>query len=84
LKLKWTSPIYRFFTSTPTLEFFSSHECHVFTCANPCCIGLVASHPGTIRRYQDTSDANLTGNLWTHIKKCWGDIVLEHSKAAAN
>ncbi|KAH6889518.1 hypothetical protein BKA70DRAFT_1056220, partial [Coprinopsis sp. MPI-PUGE-AT-0042] len=84
LKLKWTSPIYGFFTSTPTLEFFSVRECHVFTCANPRCIGRVASHPGTVRRYQDTADANSTGNLRTHVKKCWGDVALEHSKAAAD
>jgi len=33
----------------------------------------------TIHRYLDTKDARSIGNLWKHMKSCWGNQVVEAS-----
>ncbi|KAG1771377.1 hypothetical protein EV702DRAFT_1048998 [Suillus placidus] len=39
--------------------------------------GYVQGCKTTIRQYLDKKDAQSTGNMWKHIKSCWGDVVLQ-------
>jgi hypothetical protein len=38
----------------------------------------------TVKRYQDTGDANSTGNLRKYAKKCWGEEVIATADWAKN
>jgi hypothetical protein len=77
LSKKWTSPIYAFYKAIPQIETVDGRRCHVFECAGKTCKYLC-------RRYLDKSDANSTGNLWKHVKVCWGEEALKAAEALAN
>lgn len=62
----WTSPIYAFYEPIPIITYVDGRRCHVFKCAARGC-------KFTSRRYLDTKDKSLTGNLVRHAKGCWGE-----------
>ncbi|KAH7917204.1 hypothetical protein BV22DRAFT_1026831, partial [Leucogyrophana mollusca] len=66
---KWTSPIYGFYHSVPTIEYVNSHCCHTFRCASRSCTYQCC-------HYLDTSDANSTGNLRKHLRLFCGTEAL--------
>jgi hypothetical protein len=35
-------------------------------------------------RFLDKGDAKLTGNMWKHARKCWGEDVVAHADKASN
>jgi hypothetical protein len=53
----------------PTVEYVGGHKAHVFECMARSCHCKNKS----VRRYLDTGDAKLTGNLRRHAKVCWGE-----------
>ncbi len=65
----WNSPVYVFFRQTPRIEYKKECRCHIFECAAANCKGRTGRD---VRRFLDTGDANLTGNMWKHAKICWG------------
>ncbi|TFY76906.1 hypothetical protein EWM64_g7107 [Hericium alpestre] len=65
----WTSPMYAFFDRVPTIDYVKDRKCHIFKCSVKGC-------RQTIRHYLDTGDAQSTGNMHKHVKKCWGEDVL--------
>ncbi|KIJ16143.1 hypothetical protein PAXINDRAFT_75985, partial [Paxillus involutus ATCC 200175] len=69
------SPVYAFFEPTPTIEDVGGWRLHIFKC---CARGCKA----TVRRYLDTTDAQSTGNMQKHAKKCWGGEVLKAADSA--
>ena len=68
---EWNSPIYVFFKHTPSIETIKGCRVHVFECNAKSCMGK--GNGLMVRRYLDTSDAKLTGNLWKHARGCWGE-----------
>ncbi|KAH9080265.1 hypothetical protein EDB83DRAFT_2184431, partial [Lactarius deliciosus] len=78
----WNSPIYVFFKVTPLIKVINGRHVHVFECNTKCCVGK--GNGRMVRRYLDTSDAKLTGNLQKHTKGCWGDEVVAAADATKN
>ncbi|CAA7270538.1 unnamed protein product [Cyclocybe aegerita] len=70
LKKDWSSPVYVFFKTTPSIEYINECRIHVFECAAKHCCGRNGRH---VRRYLDTGDAKSMSNLCKHAKICWGD-----------
>ncbi|KIM50610.1 hypothetical protein SCLCIDRAFT_145040 [Scleroderma citrinum Foug A] len=60
LKRDWNSPIYAFFSPSPTIEYVGGRCSHVFKCTTKGC-------GKTVRRFLDKSDACSTGNLHKHV-----------------
>ncbi|KAF9221349.1 hypothetical protein BS17DRAFT_844603, partial [Gyrodon lividus] len=73
----WNSPVYAFFQPIPAIEEADGWHLHVFKC---CARGCKV----TICRYLDMTDARLTGNMWKHTRKCWGEDSLKATDAAKN
>jgi len=67
----WNSPIYAFFTPTPSIEYIKGHRVYVFECSTKHCRGK--GNGRLVHRYLDTSDAKSTSNLRKHAKICWGE-----------
>ncbi|SJL01303.1 uncharacterized protein ARMOST_04623 [Armillaria ostoyae] len=69
----WKAPVYVFFSPVLNIAYDdNSHVYYAFHCLN-------CSHK--ISCYPDMADAGLTGALWHHIWKCWGDEVLAAADA---
>ena len=74
---KWTSPIYAFFGSVSKIEYIKRRKYHTFFCSAVGCRHEVC-------RYIGTSDAQSTGNMHKHVKKCWGEEVLSRADSIKN
>ena len=70
MKKKWNSPVYAFFKPDPSIEYTGGQWSHVFRCNAKGCAKLVC-------RFLDKGDAWLMGNMHKHIKKCWGEDILD-------
>ncbi|KAG6835312.1 hypothetical protein H0H93_002844 [Arthromyces matolae] len=67
----WRTSVYAFFQPDPEIIYDKSgRKSHVFTCTAKGC-------RAKITRYLDTKDAQSTSNLRKHVRKCWGEDVLE-------
>src|SRR5260370_33386503 len=69
MKARWTTVVYAFYKHTPNIKSNDGRKMHEFTCLQKHC-------PQKIVRYLDTKDAQSTGNMRQHVKKCWGEGVL--------
>jgi hypothetical protein len=75
MKKGWNTTVYAFYDPNPATEYNSNgRKCHVFRCTGRGCTQL-------IKRYLDTSDAQSTGNMRRHVKKCWGEDVLSAAES---
>ncbi|KAG2339806.1 hypothetical protein BDR05DRAFT_891115, partial [Suillus weaverae] len=73
----WNLPVYAFFDPTPQIIKIDGCRTHNFKCqAKRCKI--------KVRWYLDKGDARLTGNMWKHVRPCWGDEVLKAADQAKN
>jgi len=76
MKKGWNTAIYAFYDPDPAIEYNSDgRKCHIFRCMGRGCTQLIKS-------YLDTSDAQSTGNMQRHVKKCWGEDVLSAAEDA--
>src|SRR5271155_3047864 len=71
LSKEWTTPIYVFFKSTPSIQYIKERCVHVFECSAVCCMGK--GNGRHVCHYLDTGDAKSTSNLNKHTKICWGE-----------
>jgi hypothetical protein len=78
----WTSPIYVFFKTTPSIAYINDRHVHVFECAASRCMGK--GNGRLVRRYLDTGDAKSTSNLRKHAKICWGDEAVASADMTRN
>ncbi|KAG6809246.1 hypothetical protein H0H92_001041 [Tricholoma furcatifolium] len=74
----WCTSVYAFFKPDPEIMYDKSgRKSHVFACtAKGCCT--------KVTRYLDTKDAQSTSNMRKHVRKCWGEDVLEATNSAKN
>jgi hypothetical protein len=72
---KVTSPIYAFYYPVPDIGYMGKRCYHEFKCASRGC-------KFECRRFLDKGDANSTGNLRSHVKKCWGGDALKAAEDA--
>src|SRR5215472_6497771 len=75
LSRKWVSPIYAFYEPVPEICYHKGRRYHLFTCMGKSC-------KFQCRRFLDKSDANSTRNLRRHVKRCWGNEVLQAAEAS--
>lgn len=75
LQKDWVSPVYAFFDPTPMIQTVDGRRVHVFKCLGKGCTS-------TVRRFLDTKDKQSTGNMYKHVKLCWGDEVLKTANGA--
>jgi hypothetical protein len=61
--------IYTFFKPTPNIKYNDGHKMHEFTCLQKHCHQKIVC-------YLDTKDAQSTGNMCQHVKKCWDEGIL--------
>ena len=73
----WNSPVYAFFDPTPQIIEIDGRCAHDFKCQAKRC-------KTKVRRYLDKGDARSTGNMWKHVRSCWGDEVLKAAGQAKN
>ena len=73
----WRTCIYTFFDPVPDIEYCNGRKCHVFKCSAKNCKHKIA-------RFIHTSDAQSTGNMRKHVRKCWGEDVLKAADEAKN
>ncbi|GLB35657.1 hypothetical protein LshimejAT787_0212220 [Lyophyllum shimeji] len=73
----WRTAVYAFFQPDPVIEYRDGRKCHVFRCTGKGCTQRIV-------RYLDTKDAQSTGNMRKHVKKCWGEDVLHAADEAKN
>ena len=66
-----------FFEPVPRSIKVEGHPAHEFKCTAQGC-------KATVRRYLDTKDARLTGNLCRHARSCWGADVVTAANDARN
>ena len=67
--------MYAFYKPEVTIRVNRDVKCaHEFHCANRGC-------KTTVTRWLDKKDKNSTGNLWKHVKKCWGTEALASADA---
>ncbi|KIK33082.1 hypothetical protein CY34DRAFT_36909, partial [Suillus luteus UH-Slu-Lm8-n1] len=71
----WNSPVYAFFDPTPQIVEIDGRRAHDFKCQAKRC-------KTKVRRYLDKGDARSTGNMWKHVRSCWGDEVLKAADEA--
>ena len=67
---RWNSATYAFFEPVLGINYIKGSKCHTFQCSAMGC-----NH--TIHCYIGTTDAQSTGNMRKHAKKCWGDEAVE-------
>ncbi|KIK19181.1 hypothetical protein PISMIDRAFT_108196, partial [Pisolithus microcarpus 441] len=77
LKKDWNSPVYGFFLPKPSIEYVGGHCSHIFQCTEKGC-GKGVHH------FLDKADACSTGNMWKHVKLCWGKDMLHEIMEAKN
>ncbi|KAI5991974.1 hypothetical protein EDC04DRAFT_2587236, partial [Pisolithus marmoratus] len=70
----WTSPVYAFFNPQPVILEINGRWAHDFKC---CACGCKVK----VCQYLDKKDAWSTGNMWKHVKKCWGVKALASADA---
>jgi hypothetical protein len=70
LKRKWTKVVYAFYDPDVKIKYNAGRKYHAFTCLQKHCRKM-------INRYTNKADQGSTGNLRKHIKKCWGQNVLD-------
>jgi hypothetical protein len=58
-----------FFNPKPCIVTIEGRRAHEFKCLGKGC-------KATIRRYLDKKDARSTGNMWKHVRACWGKDAL--------
>src|SRR5260370_27600099 len=75
MKARWTTVVYTFFKPTPNIKYNDGRKMHEFTCLQKHCHQKIV-------RYLDTKDAQSTGNMHRHVKKCWGKGVLTVAESA--
>src|SRR5260370_19143678 len=75
MKARWTMVVYAFFKPTPNIKYNDGRKMHEFTCLQKHCHQKIV-------RYLDTKDAQSTGNMRRHVKKCWGEGVLTAAERA--
>ncbi|KAF8059610.1 hypothetical protein FPV67DRAFT_1425266 [Lyophyllum atratum] len=73
----WHTTVYAFFKPDPVIEYRGGRKCHVFRCTGKGCTQRIV-------RYLDMKDAQSTGNMRKHVKKCWGEDVLHAADEAIN
>ncbi|GBE82246.1 hypothetical protein SCP_0406300 [Sparassis crispa] len=73
LQATWRSPVYTFFKSNVSVEYYNGCKCHFFPCAARKCKNPL----GGVRRYQDSKDKAFTLNLKTHAINCFGAAAVE-------
>jgi hypothetical protein len=71
----WRTCVYAFFGPVPKIKYREGRKCHVFQCSAKNCKHGIA-------RYLDTKDAQSTGNMRKHVRKCWGEDVLKAADQA--
>ncbi|KIK17960.1 hypothetical protein PISMIDRAFT_110376 [Pisolithus microcarpus 441] len=70
----WTSPVYAFFNPQPVILEINGRWAHDFKCcAHSCKV--------KVHWYLDKKDAQSTGNMQKHVKKCWGVKALASADA---
>ncbi|KAL1697786.1 hypothetical protein EV121DRAFT_219079, partial [Schizophyllum commune] len=75
LQASWTSPAYSFFKTSVELKHDNDGRPYQwFPCAAKHCKGN-----GGVKRYQDKSDFNGTGNLLSHARRCFGDEAVDEA-----
>ena len=75
MKKDWMAPVYAFYRPEVTIRVDrDAKHTHEFNCANH-------GYKTTVTRWLDKKDKNLTGNLWKHVKKCWGAEALASADA---
>jgi len=75
MKARWTTVVYAFFKPTPNIKYNDGRKMHEFTCLQKHCHQKIVC-------YLDTKDAQSTGNMHQHVKKCWGEGVLTAAESA--
>jgi uncharacterized DUF497 family protein len=65
----WILLVYDFFNPKPCIVTIEGLCAHEFKCLRKGC-------KATICRYLDKKDARSTGNMWKHVRACWGKDVL--------
>ncbi|KAF8579677.1 hypothetical protein K439DRAFT_1359073, partial [Ramaria rubella] len=75
--LRWNAPIYVFYDPVPAIESLKRRKCHALKCAAKGCRHV-------IRWFIGMADAQSTGNMRKHVKKCWGEDVLDVADQAEN
>src|SRR5277367_4338586 len=70
MMMRWTSPVYAFYSAIPDIEYVDGRRAHVFECAGKSCTYKC-------RRFLDGPDRLSTGNLIKHVKSCWGEAAYE-------
>ncbi|KAG6863163.1 hypothetical protein C0991_007826 [Blastosporella zonata] len=74
----WRTSVYAFFKPDPEIVYNKfGRKSHVFTCTAKHCHAKVA-------RYLNTKDAQSTSNMRKHVRKCWGEDVLDAADNARN
>src|SRR6266481_9240093 len=77
LSQDWTSPVYTFFEPTPEIKYIDKRKSHLLKC-------LAKGCNKTVRRFLDKANAKSMGNLWKHVKLCWGAEVIAEADRAKN
>ncbi|KAG1722144.1 uncharacterized protein EDB91DRAFT_1064029, partial [Suillus paluster] len=75
LNKEWNSPVYAFFHPTPEITEFANCHVHEFKCQ-------AKGYKVKVRRFLDKGDARSTGNMWKHVRLCWGEEVLKAADSA--
>ncbi|KAG6824325.1 hypothetical protein H0H92_007188, partial [Tricholoma furcatifolium] len=74
----WHTSVYALFKPDPKIIYDKSgRKSHVFACTAKGCRTKVT-------RYLDTKDVQSTSNMRKHVRKCWGEDVLEATDSAKN
>ncbi|KAG1895337.1 uncharacterized protein F5891DRAFT_960313 [Suillus fuscotomentosus] len=75
LMKEWNSPVYAFFDPTSHIVEIGDCGAHEFKCqARGCKV--------KVRQFLKKGDARSTGNMWKHVRLCWGDKVLKAADSA--
>lgn len=76
VRTRWDAHVYAFYKPEVKIEYNKKGQrVHVFQCAGPRC-------KSEIRRNTESKDATSTGNLRTHVKRCWGVEALQAAECA--
>src|SRR5713226_5730610 len=75
MKARWTLVVQTFFKPTTNINYNDWCKMDEFTCLQKHCHQKIV-------RYLDTKDAQSTGNMRRHVKKCWGEGVLTVAESA--
>ncbi len=77
LRQSWDSSVYAFYSPDVTIGYDQGRRYHEFKC-----LGKNCKLKKPIRRFLDKGDAQSTGNLRKHAKKCWGEEAVARADEA--